>query len=71
MFHMTFVLILYFEWLLGPHKGQIFEKIFKSHGSKPVQGMKPVLCLHVPDRNLYINYAFYTSQTRTLVAMAT
>ena len=26
MFLATFVLILYFDWLLGPHKGQNFEK---------------------------------------------
>ena len=26
MFHASFVLILYFDWLLGPHKGQNFEK---------------------------------------------
>ena len=26
MFLVSFVLILYFNWLLGPHKGQNFEK---------------------------------------------
>ena len=26
MFQMTFILIAYFDWLLGPKKGQIFEK---------------------------------------------
>ena len=26
MFLASFVLILYFDWLLGPHKGQNFEK---------------------------------------------
>ena len=25
-FHVTFVLILYFDWLQGPHIGQNFEK---------------------------------------------
>ena len=26
MFRASFVLILYFDWLLGPHKGQNFEE---------------------------------------------
>ena len=31
MFQMTFILIAYFDWLLGPQKWQIFEKkIFKN-----------------------------------------
>ena len=29
-FQMIFILIAYFDWLLGPQKGQIFEKIFKN-----------------------------------------
>ena len=53
MFHVTFFLILYFDWLLGPHKGQNFEKHLKIF-SKIVYGMMPVFCIHVPDSNLYI-----------------
>ena len=30
MFHVTFVLILYFDWLRGPHMGQNLEKTFKN-----------------------------------------
>ena len=31
MFQMTFILIAYFDWLLGPQKGQILKKkIFKN-----------------------------------------
>ena len=30
MFQMTFILIAYFDWLLGPQKGKIFKKIFKN-----------------------------------------
>ena len=31
MFQITFILIAYFDWLLGPQKGQIFgKKIFKN-----------------------------------------
>ena len=48
---MSFVLILYFDWLLGPHKGQNFEK--KKHSkifsSETVKWMNPVLYIHVPD----------------------
>ena len=47
---MTFVLILHFDWLQGPHDiGQNFEKHSKIFFSKIVKGMKPILCLHVPD----------------------
>ena len=69
---MSFVLILYFDWLLGPHKGQNFEekkinsKIFSS---ETVKWMNPVLCIHVPDSSLYIVCVFYSSRIRTLVAM--
>ena len=65
---MSFVLILYFDWLLGPHKGQNFEK--KKHSkifsSETVKGMNPVLCIHVPDSSLYIICVFYFSGIRTL-----
>ena len=50
---MTFVLILYFDWLLGPHIGQNFEKHSKICFSETVKGIKPVLCIHVPDSGLH------------------
>ena len=68
---MTFVLILYFDWLQGPHIGQNFEKHSKIVFSETVKGIKPVLCIHVPDSGLYIICVFYSRQIRTLVAMAT
>ena len=75
---MSFVLILYFDWLLGPHKGQNFEKKKKKkkkHSkiffSETVKWMNPVLCIHVPDSSLYIICVFYPSRIRTLVAMVT
>ena len=67
---MTFVLILYFDWLQGPHIGQNFEKHSKTF-SETVKGNKPVLCIHVPDSGLYIICVFYSRRIRTLVAMAT
>ena len=63
-------LVLYFDWLLGPHKGKNLEKHFKIFSSEIVYGMKPVLCIHVPDSSLYIIYVFYFSRIRNLVAMA-
>ena len=68
---MTFVLILYFDSLLGPHKGQNFKKHSKIFFTETVKGMKPVLCIHVPDRSLYIICDFYSSRLRTLFAMET
>ena len=50
---MTFVLILDFDWLQGPHKGQDFEKHSKIFFSETVKGIKPVLSIHVPDSGLY------------------
>ena len=73
----SFVLILYFDWLLGPHKGQNFEekkkkkKHSKIFSSETVKWMNPVLCIHVPDSSLYIICVFYSSRIRTLVAMVT
>ena len=69
---MSFVLILYFDWLLGPHIGQNFGKKKKhSKISETVKWMNPVLCIHVPDSSLYIICVFYSSRIRTLVAMVT
>ena len=72
-FPASFVLILFFDWLLGPHKGQVFEKkkTSKIFSSETVKWMNPVLCIHVPDSSLYIICVFYSSQIRTLVAMVT
>ena len=67
----SFVRILYFDWLLGPHKGQNFEKHSKIFSSETVLWMNPVLCIHVPDSGLYIICVFYSRRIRTLVAMAT
>ena len=55
---MTFVLILYFDWLQGPHIGQNFEKHSKIFFSETFKGIKPVLCIHVPDSGLYIICVF-------------
>ena len=51
--------------------GQNFEKHSKIFFSETVKGMKPILCIHVPDSGLYIIYVFYSRRIRTLVAMAT
>ena len=73
----SFVLILYFDLLLGPNKGQNFEeknkqkKHSKIFSSETVKWMNPVLCIHVPDSSLYIICVFYSSRIRTLVAMVT
>ena len=37
-FHMTFVQIGEFDWLLGWQKGSIFVKMFKSSSQKPYMG---------------------------------
>ena len=72
MFPMTFILIAYFDWLLGPQKWQIFEKkSLKIFFSETVCFMKLILCIHVPGISLYKKIVFGSSQIRTLVAMAT
>ena len=75
MLQMNFILIPYFDWLLGPLKGQIFEKKKKSlkiFSSETVCYMKLILCTHVPGISLYKDFFFFrSSQIRTLVAMAT
>ena len=55
MFQMTFILIAYFDWLLGPQKGQVFEKkkSLKIFFSETVCFMKLILCIHVPGISLY------------------
>ena len=68
---MTFVLILHFDWLQGPHIGQNFKKHSNIFFAETVKGMKPILCIHVPDSGLYIICVFYSRRIRTLVAMAT
>ena len=65
-FFITFALILYFDWLLGPKKGKFSKKkIFKN-----LRLMKLILCIHLPNISLY-KLLFCSSQIRTLVAMAT
>ena len=66
MFLAGFVLILYFDWLLGPHKGQNFEekKHSKIFSSKTVKWMNPVLCIHVPDSSLYITCVFLSQSDK-------
>ena len=58
MFHMTFVQIGEFDWLLGRQKGSIFVKMFKNlllrnniwgkkiFFSETIYGMKPKLGIH-------------------------
>ena len=51
MLQMNCILIPYFDWLLGPLKGQIFEKKKKQQqifSSETVCYMKLILCIHVP-----------------------
>ena len=54
----------FFDWLLGPDKGQNFEKKKKKKkhskifSSETVKWMNPVLCIHVPDSSLYIICVF-------------
>ena len=45
MFHITFVLITYFDWLLGPNKGNIFNNILKKSSSQKLN-----------DSSLYVEY---------------
>ena len=71
MFHVTFDLMLCFDWLQGSHIGQNFEKHSKIFFSETVKGIKPVLCIHVPGSGLYIICVFYSRQIRILVAMTT
>ena len=58
MFQMTFILIAYFDWLLGPQKGQIFEKKSLKIFSETVCLMKLILCIHVPGISLYKKSCF-------------
>ena len=58
-FQMTFILIAYFDWLLGPQKCQIFQKkSLKIFSSKTVCFMKLILCIHVSDISLYKKVVF-------------
>ena len=64
MFQMTFILIAYFDWLLGPQKGQIFEKkSLKIFFSETVCFMKLILCIHVPGISLYKKVVFFLFQS--------
>ena len=76
MLQMNFILIPYFDWLLGPIKGQIFEKKKKSlkiFSSETVCYMKLIEAdsLHPLASTKKLFVCFCSSQIRTLVAMAT
>ena len=59
MLQMNFILIPYFDWLLGALKGQIFEKkSLKIFSSETVCYMKLILCIHVPGISLYKEIVF-------------
>ena len=60
MLQMNFILIPYFYWLLGPLKGQIFERK-KIFSSETVCYMKLILCIHVPGISLYKEYFWFQS----------
>ena len=82
---MTFILIAYFDWLLGPQKGKKGKTSLKIFFSETVCFMKLILCIHVPGISLYKKKMFFffffsffffffffcSSQLRTLDAMAT
>ena len=55
MLQMNFILIPYFDWLLGPLKGQSFEKkkALKIFFSETACYMKLMLCIHVSGISLY------------------
>ena len=54
MFQMTFILIAYFDWLLGPQKGHILKrKSLKIFFSETVCFMKLILCIQVSGISLY------------------
>ena len=59
MFQMTFILIAYFDWLLGPQKVQIFEKIFKNLLLRNCFLYELILCIHVPGISLYKKVFFF------------
>ena len=56
MLQMNFILIPYFDWLLGPLKGQTFAKKKKKKkkilSSETVCYMKLIFCIHVPGVSL-------------------
>ena len=71
MFHITFVQIGVFDWLLGRQKGSIFVKMFKNlflrnHIEDEVETWHTCLG-HYPLQKFF----FYFGWIRTLVAMAT
>ena len=68
-FHMTFVQIDEFDWLLERQKGSIFVKMFKNLLLRNLiwdEAETWHSCL-----SLYVNCVFYSGRIRTLVAMAT
>ena len=55
MFHMTFLTILYFEWLLAPIKGKCSRKYLKLFYSETVWWVEDA---YVLDISLYIDVVF-------------
>ena len=71
MFHMTFVQIGVFDWLLGRQKGSIFVKMFKNllrnHIEDEAETWHTCLGLYPLQKLCF----FYFGWIRTLVAMTT
>ena len=70
-FHMTFVEIGVFDWLLGRQKRSISVIFLNIFFSETIWTMKPKLGILAQDITLYKSYVFYSGRIRTLVAMAT
>ena len=74
MFHVTYVQIGEFDWLLGRQKGSIFVKMFKILLLRYHKGDEAETNgIHAKDISLCIScvFFFYSGQIRTLVVMAT
>ena len=61
MFHMTFVHIGVFDWLLGWHKGSIFVKMFKNFLLRNNMDDEAKLGILAWDITLYKSYVFFIS----------
>ena len=63
MLQMNFILTPYFDWLLGPLKGQTFEnKSLKIFSSDTVNYMRLILCINVPGISLYKDFLFQSDK---------
>ena len=68
MFHITFALIPYFDWLLGPQIGKFSKIILQNLLFRNCVGYEA----HLPSSSLYKTLSCVcSSQIRTLVATAT